>query len=244
MKKEIIISKTNIHSIRNALTVDTIINRIKGKDFVEVDMSEVCTNEAHIVLHEGNKTFTAKNTIKLIAEEIKNIVSEDHLKWDATNPDVVTGLSNIFITFTVQDCVALYNILLNKKQTLKLDKNQSVIRDAFTKWYVQLFRDFYEALGRKVMLKLEKESNDKYYIWAIPNDKDYARIHKSKKLSKIWEEEALDLPMIISYKKGAKKATLVTSKKGITIDLENGGLEYIMNIPGMYNCISNYLKVF
>jgi hypothetical protein len=243
MKKEIIISKTNIHSIRNALTVDTIIDRIKGKDFVKVDMYEVCTNEAHIILNEGNKTFTPENTIKLIAEEIKNIVSEDSLKWDATNPDIVTGLSSALFTFTVQDCVALYNILLNKKQTLKLDKNQSVIRDTFTRWYVQLFKDLYEVLDKKIMLKLEKEPNNKYYIWATLDDKDYARIHKSKKLSKIWEEEALDLLMIINYKKGDKTAQILAKGGNKTIDLNNDTFEYLMNIPGFHNCINDYLRV-
>lgn len=243
MKKEIIISKTNIHSIRNALTVNTVIDRIKGKDFVDVDMSEVCTSEAHIVLHEGNKTFTPKNTIKLIAEEIKNIVHEDNLKWDATNPDIVTGLSNDLFIFTVQDCVALYNILLNKKQTLKLDKNQAVIRDAFTKWYVQLFKDLFRVLDGKISLKLEERSNNEYYILSILDNKSYAKIHKSKRLSKIWEEEALDLLMIINYKKGAKTAQILANGGNKNVDLNNDTFEYLMNIPGFHNYINSYLEV-
>lgn len=115
MKKEIIISKTNIHSIRNALLTDLVASTIKEDDYVDVDMSEVCTNEAHIVLHEGNKTFTPKNTIKLIANELKVNVLANNLKWNVNNQNVVPTLSSSLFNFTVQDCVALYNILLNKK---------------------------------------------------------------------------------------------------------------------------------
>ena len=238
MKNEIIISKTNIHSIRNSLILDSVANLIKGTDYIDVNVPKSITEEACIKLYDTNKTFKKENTLSLLAEGIKSVVKEDKLDWDATNPNVVISLSSSFITCTVQDCVALYNSLLNKKQKLTLNKYQEVIRDTFTKWYVRLFNDFYNVFEGKAILKLTKRKNN-YNIWVCPSEKMQNRIKNSKKLLKIWNENALDMLMNINVR--GNKAVIART---VTIDLNNSTFEYLMSIPGFFNYINDYLTVF
>lgn len=94
-----------------------------------------------------------------------------------------------------------------------------------------------------IVLEQDKKNKDEYNICAIPSDRLYDKIQKSKKLSEFWNYNALDYFMILKYKEGSKTAQILAEGGNKIIDLNNDNFEYLMNIPGFNNYIEMYLNV-
>ena len=145
--------KTRLKGRENKVLVENVLDNMPDS---KTDGCEVALVGKDVVLKvpQDNDYFTKEKACFHIAKNMKRIVKKS-FAWNRSNNKVVKDLSTSKFKFTVSDCYAAYDLLLNRK-TEKFEYNgDESFRPEYTKAIVKECKQL--PIKPKINIKNEKE---------------------------------------------------------------------------------------